>query len=559
MAKNKEIISIECLDLINRIVSIDDTDILIKEVMSQAQLFANVQGCIFFEVDSDRIMQLKYMDFKGLSDDQIKNVASLFETVSLSDAKNKELKKSFELCALNNQIVNSDNVYAEKNVDTSHIARFDEENDFATVSVLTLPISDRKGNVVGVAEFVNAQDENGKTINFIPDLRSKLLSLCNILALPLENKNLKRSYSQLLESFIEIWAGAIDTKSHYTGEHCQRVPIIVKMLASAATEDQKGSLKNFNMSDDDWYSLHIASWLHDCGKITTPEYIVDKATKLETVTNRIHEIRTRFEILRRDAHIAYLQKRLANMDSKENLQAEFVMEVKKLEDDFAFVASCNIGDDPIGEEEIKRLEQIGKKSFVRYFNRMLGLSWAEKNAIENSEPYTHPAEETLLQDRPDHIDVLNNKGELYNLKVKKGTINFEERKKINEHIEVTIDMLKALPLPKELSSVIEIAGCHHEWVNGQGYPHGLTGDQMSIQAKIVAIADVFEALTARDRPYKKPKKLSEVLQIMQEMKNIGHLDPDLYRVFIEKGVYVDYAKQYMDKEQIDSFNPMEML
>jgi len=555
----KEEFSKECIELIDKVNNINDIDVLTKEIILQARSLANAQGCVFFEVDANKVMQLKYMDFKGLTDVQIRRVASLFETVLLSDANNKVLKSSFELCALNNQIINTDNVYAEKNVDTSHIAKFDEENNFATVSVLTVPISGSNGSVIGVAEFINSQDDNGKTINFIPEVRNNIISVCKMLSCPLENKNLRRSYSQLLESFIEIWAKAIDTKSHYTGEHCQRVPIIVKMLASAAVEDQKSSLKNFSMSDDDWYSLHIASWLHDCGKITTPEYIVDKATKLETVTNRIHEIRTRFEILRRDAHIAYLQKRLANIDSKENLQAEFVTEVKKLEDDFAFVASCNIGDDPIGEEEIKRLEQIGKKSFVRYFNRMLGLSWAEKNAIENSEPYTHPAEETLLQDRPDHIDGLNNKGELYNLKVKQGTINFEERKKINEHIEVTIDMLKAIPLPKELSSVIEIAGCHHEWVNGQGYPHGLTGDQMSIQAKIVAIADVFEALTARDRPYKKPKKLSEVLQIMQEMKNIGHLDPDLYRVFIEKGVYMDYAKQYMEKEQIDNFNPMEML
>ncbi|MBE6444558.1 MAG: HD domain-containing protein [Alphaproteobacteria bacterium] len=558
MAKKEEF-SKECIELIDKVNNINDIDVLTKEIILQARSLANAQGCVFFEVDANKVMQLKYMDFKGLTDVQIRRVASLFETVLLSDANNKVLKSSFELCALNNQIINTDNVYAEKNVDTSHIAKFDEENNFATVSVLTVPISGSNGSVIGVAEFINSQDDNGKTINFIPEVRNNIISVCKMLSCPLENKNLRRSYSQLLESFIEIWAKAIDTKSHYTGEHCQRVPIIVKMLASAAVEDQKSSLKNFSMSDDDWYSLHIASWLHDCGKITTPEYIVDKATKLETVTNRIHEIRTRFEILRRDAHIAYLQKRLANIDSKENLQAEFVTEVKKLEDDFAFVASCNIGDDPIGEEEIKRLEQIGKKSFVRYFNRMLGLSWAEKNAIENSEPYTHPAEETLLQDRPDHIDGLNNKGELYNLKVKQGTINFEERKKINEHIEVTIDMLKAIPLPKELSSVIEIAGCHHEWVNGQGYPHGLTGDQMSIQAKIVAIADVFEALTARDRPYKKPKKLSEVLQIMQEMKNIGHLDPDLYRVFIEKGVYMDYAKQYMEKEQIDNFNPMEML
>ena len=165
----------------------------------------------------------------------------------------------------------------------------------------------------------------------------------------------------------------------------------------------------------------------------------------------------------------------------------------------------------------------------------------------------------MLQDLPDHLIDGFNRGELHNLKIHHGTITKEERAKINDHINVTIDMLKALPFPKELSNVVEYAGCHHEWVNGKGYPNHLTGSQMSVPAKIMAIADVFEALTARDRPYKEPKKLSEVLRIMQEMKNIGHSDPDLYRVFITHKVYLDYAEQYIEKEQIDEINPEEYL
>lgn len=238
------------------------------------------------------------------------------------------------------------------------------------------------------------------------------------------------------------------------------------------------------MSDDDWYALHIASWLHDCGKIITPEYIIDKAAKLETIHNRIHEIRTRFEVLRRDAHIEYLQKRLHNIDTQENLQAEFVAKVKQLNDDFEFIGTCNIGDTALTKEDIERLDKIAGRSFVRYFNRMTGLSWGEKKLINTPSVYTKPEVEYVLQDRPEQVAGPYNQGELTNIKIIQGTINDAEREKINEHIVTTINMLKNLPFPSELTNIVEYAGAHHERVDGKGYPNGLTGDQMSIPAKL---------------------------------------------------------------------------
>ena len=294
---------------------------------------------------------------------------------------------------------------------------------------------------------------------------------------------------------------------------------------------------------------------YDCGKITTPEYIVDKATKLETIYNRIHEIRDRFEILRRDAHIEYLKKRLANTESQEELQKEFIGKVKQLEDDFSFIARCNTGDTPVTEADIRRLEKLTEIKFMRYFDRTKGLSWSERENIKDMRAYQNPGYEELLQNRPDLISKGYNYGELYNLEIPRGTITKEEREKINEHIVVTIDMLKAIHFPKELSKVVEYAGAHHERIDGKGYPNGLTGEQMSIPAKIMAIADIFEALTASDRPYKEPKKLSEVLRIMKDMKNEGHIDPDLYHVFIESGVYKEYAEQYISPNQIDEIRP----
>ena len=559
MRNANDIILNNFLELSRNINQEQDIAELIRKVMTAASEAATADGCFFFEVSPEKYMSLTYANINSLNTTKrLFENFSLFQPVFVPDIRNKIAKHPAEVCAYNREIINFPNI-ASSGLDTSLISKFDEEYNYSTVSVLAIPLIDRKNNLLGVAQFINAKDNSGKIIAFTNEIQNILISICGLITISLEARISNANYKQLLESFIEVLARAIDAKSPYTGSHCQRVPIITRLLATAAAEQTEGPLKDFELNPDDWYALHIASWLHDCGKITTPEYIVDKATKLETINNRIHEIRNRFEILRRDAHIAYLQKRLANTDSKENLQAEFVAKVKQLEDDFAFVAECNKGDIELSAKEQKRLDKIAEQHYVRYFNRMLGLSWAERNRIKNTELYAHPAEEMLLQDRPDQLVDNYNRGELYNLKTPQGTITNEERQKINEHIEITIKMLEALPFPKELANIVEYAGCHHERVDGKGYPHGLTGNQMSIPAKIMASADVFEALTARDRPYKEPKKLSEVLRIMRDMKNSGHLDPDLYEVFIKSKVYLDYAEQYIEKTQIDDINPEEFL
>lgn len=559
MAANADILP-DLLKLNNLLVVEKDFTIVIENIMDTAASICNADCGFFYTLNDDNFLSLDYSFNKSQcaalrGSDNL----TLFQTVYLPERKNKNPKSVVETCYFNNEVVNTVNLYGSSDLDNSFFIAYDENNAYRTISVLTLPIVSRKGNIVGIAQLVNPQDYNGKTVVFTSEMQKTAQSVLSLAGLVLENRRLNEAYGQLLESFIEVLARAIDAKSPYTGAHCQRVPVIARLLATAAVQEETGPLRNFEMSSEDWYALHIASWLHDCGKVTTPEYIVDKATKLETIYNRIHEIRDRFEILRRDAHIEYLKKRLNNVDKQENLQIEFVNKVKQLENDFAFIAACNIGDAPLTDDDIQRLEHLSKIKFIRYFNRMLGLSWAERDNIKSPELYEHPSWENLLQNRDDHIFGQYNRGELYNLEIRQGTINKEEREKINEHIIVTIDMLKALPFPKELSKVVEYAGAHHERVDGKGYPNGLTGDEMSIPAKIMAIADIFEALTANDRPYKKPKKLSEVLRIMQEMKNTGHIDPDLYKVFITSKVYMDYAEQYISPQQIDEINPDEYL
>ena len=562
MADATEIILENFINLLNNTAeNSHNTDDVIVKVMEAAAKIANADGYFFFNVTSGYFLNLLYSRINSLAT-TIAGTANMrmFPSVYLPDVRDKKDKHPAEICAINQEIINSSNILNESGVDTSDLAEFDRANDYTTVSALVFPLFNSKHNVVGVAQFINATDNKGKIINFTQDDQEKMMAMCQIIAIALERKQLSEAYTQLLESFVDVLAKAIDAKSPYTGLHCQKVPIITRMLATAAVQETKGPLKNFFFFYNDWYALHIASWLHDCGKIITPEYIMDKSAKLETINNRIHEIRSRFEILRRDAHIEYLQKRLKNADTKEKLQAEFVAKVEKMTDDFEFVGKCNIGDEALTKQDIERLDKIAEEySFVRYFSRMTGLSWGEKKLINTPSTYINPEVEHVLQDRPEQVAGPYNQGELTNIKIKQGTINNAERQKINEHIVTTINMLKNLPFPPELANIVEYAGAHHERVDGKGYPNGLTGEQMSIPAKIMAIADVYEALTAKDRPYKEPKKLSQVLKIMQEMKNTGHLDPDLYELFIKSGVYMDYAKEYIDKNQIDDINPEEFL
>ncbi len=382
----------------------------------------------------------------------------------------------------------------------------------------------------------------------------------------------QEAQKELMDSFIKLIADAIDAKSPYTGGHCKRVPVIAMMLAEKADEMKEGTFKDFSFkSKEEWEEFEMGAWLHDCGKITTPEYVVDKATKLETIYNRIHEIRTRFEVIWRDIEIAYYE-RLIKGEDQETLQAWKEKQHRALMDDFAFIAESNIGGEFMSEEKKERIRSIAKRVWVRHFDDRSGLSDNELMRYEGVEKRPVPAVEQLLNDRPEHliepvdIDVeayrkqgfklevpehLYNYGEIYNLCIEKGTLTDEERFKINEHVIMSIKMLEQLPYPEHMTRIPEYAGTHHESVIGTGYPRRLTKDDLSVPARIMAIADIFEALTASDRPYKKGKTLSEAIKIMSFMKKDEHIDAELFELFLRSGVYKIHAKRYLKPEQID--------
>ncbi|MGM0516342.1 MAG: HD domain-containing phosphohydrolase [Pseudomonadota bacterium] len=375
----------------------------------------------------------------------------------------------------------------------------------------------------------------------------------------------------LMDAFVELVAQAIDDKSSYTGAHCRRVPELAMLLAEKAQQSERPPFDRFAFADEhEWREFRIAAWLHDCGKIATPEFVVDKESKLQTIHDRIHEIRTRFEVLRRDAEIDCLT---ACRDDPENEAAHrdaLERRLKRLEDDFAFVAACNDGSQVMDKRAVARLETLARVSWKRHFDDRLGLSGPERTR-RGEERGPLPADEPLLADKPWHViehdapveydprygirmDVpehLYNRGELHNLKIPRGTLTSEERFKIQEHVIGTIRMLDRLPLPPELSRVPRYASTHHERMDGQGYPRGLTGEDLSWPERIMALADVFEALTAADRPYKQAKSVPVAIDILHDMVRNGHLDRDVFVLFLESGAYLEYARRYLPEEQIE--------
>jgi HD-GYP domain-containing protein (c-di-GMP phosphodiesterase class II) len=445
-----------------------------------------------------------------------------------SGANNDSLVAAYS--ALHKQTVNIADAYTEAHFDFSGTRSFDAGTGYRSRSFLSVPLKDQEGEVLGVLQLINAtHPQTGEVVAFSGTDQSLAESLASQAAIAITNRNLAIQLEELFESFINLINLAIDEKSHYTGGHCQRVPALTMMLAEAVNATRVGPLATFAMDDRDRYELKIAGLLHDCGKVTTPVHVVDKATKLHTLCDRIDLIDTRFEVLKRDREIAALRAHLAlrelrDAPAESRLWAECRAQIAALDDDRSFLRTANKGTESMGEADLQRVRDMGRSN-----------TWRNVAGVEA---------EFLSAD------------EVENLTIRAGTLTAAERETINYHIVATIKMLEQLPWPKHLKRVPEYAGGHHERMDGKGYPKGLTRDQMSVQARVMGIADIFEALTARDRPYKPGMKLSQAMGIMHKFRMNGHIDPDLFEVFVKEGVYLRYAEQFLDAWQIDDVNPL---
>lgn len=474
--------------------------------------------------------------------------------------------------ALRKHTVNIEDVYSETRFDLAGTRSFDAATGYRTVSMVTIPMVRRNGDVVGVLQFMNAMDPgDGRIVPFANGIVDLLEAMASQAAISLDVNQLIDEQKELLDALVRVIALVIDARSPYTGGHCRRVPELSVMLAEAACAQTSGPLADFNFeTEDEWREFRTGAWLHDCGKVAVPDHIIDKSTKLEMIYNRIHEIRTRFEVLWRDVEIRRLERIVAGTDAV-LADAEAEEEKRRLREDFEFVAECNIGCDFMGTEKAIRLREIGERTWRRHFDDRIGISEDERLRLAATPPRELPAVESLLADHPHMViprdqahmpdprygfkmnvpEHIANGGELYNLCVMRGTLTEEERFRINEHMIHTVITLESLPYPKSMRRVPEFAGTHHETLTGTGYPRRLTEEELSIPARIVAIADIFEALTAVDRPYKKGKPLSESIRILAGMRDRRHIDADLFDLFLTSGVYLEYGRRFLHADQID--------
>ena len=417
--------------------------------------------------------------------------------------------------------INIPDVYQAEGFDFTGTRKFDEASGYRSKSFLTIPMKNHENEIIGVLQLINGIDqETGDIIPFSSMAQRFAESLASQAAVALTNHNLIEGLKKLFEAFIQLIASAIDEKSPYTGGHCKRVPELTLMLAQAAIDNKVGPLKDFDMTEKEFYELKIAGWLHDCGKVITPESVMDKPTKLSTIYDRIDLIETRFMLYTQQLELDFLYQKLSNpaLDIAA-LEQMFLDSKAQLNTDLAFLRKVNFGGEFMTPEDQQRVLTIGEIEFT------------------TSDGKTH----RLLTEN-----------EIYNLHISRGTLTREEREVVNNHIVVTIEMLEALPYPKDLRRVPEYAGGHHERMDGRGYPKGLTREQMSVPARIMGIADIFEALTSQDRPYKKAKTLTESLQILGKMKLDNHIDPDLFDIFMRDKIYLRYAEMFLDPSQIDA-------
>ncbi len=419
-------------------------------------------------------------------------------------------------CALNDKLINIEDVYKSEEFNFEGPKAFDAATGYRTKSMLVVPMKNYDGDIIGVVQLINKQNKDEKSVAFTKDDEDLILSMSSQAAMSITQQRLVRDLENLLDSFIQAIATAIGEKSKYTQGHINRVSEIALDIAQAVNEDNEGLYREKFFDEYQLKEIDVAAWMHDVGKITTPDHVVDKSTKLETIYDRIHTVEVKFELLKKEIEIEYLNKLIQNKNN-ESIEKEFNDTIKQIQEDLLFIQMANKGSEFMSDEDIQRVHKIAQYQIT--------INNIKQNILTQNE-----------------ID---------NLCIAKGTLTNDERHIINNHARLSYEILNSLPFPKRLQRVPEIASGHHEKINGQGYPLGLKGDEITFEARILAIADIFEALTASDRPYKNANTLNQSLKIMSFMVKDGELDKDLVKFFIDKKLYLKYANNNLLPEQMD--------
>ncbi|MGB5920035.1 HD domain-containing phosphohydrolase [Arcobacter sp.] len=510
------------IDIGKSLTSEKNFDVLMEKILLGAKEFSDADGGTLYLVSDDE----KRLKFQVVQTDSLSIKMGGTEgkitwpelPLYKEDGKPNEQMVA-ALCALDGKLINIPDVYETKDFNFEGTKKFDESTGYRTKSMLVIPMKNHEDDVIGVLQLLNKMDDDGNTITFTNEDKQLIESMASQAAVSITNNRLITELENLLDSFIKSIATAIGEKSEYTGGHINRVAEIAETLTKAINDDTT-VFKDINFSADEIKQMSRAAWLHDIGKIVTPEYVVDKGKKLETIYDRVNTVKAKFEIVKKDYELAYY-KNLSNTSSqkeKEQLTIAFQNKITSLEEDLDFVISCNTGGEFMEDEKIERIKEIAKEK--------LKINGEDMNLLSENE--------------------------VYNLCIKKGTLTNEERDIINNHVTVSYKMLETMPFPKKLRRVPVIAGSHHKMVKGGGYSAPEILDlPMTIEDKILAVADVFEALTANDRPYKKANSLNTSLKILSFMIKDQHLDRDIVKFFVDNNLHLDYANKYLSEEQMD--------
>ncbi len=507
-------------------------DRLLEMIVELARSLTHADAGTLYIVDEDKT----HLNFVVLQNDTMNtrmggtsgNPITLPPVKLYDDAGQPNHANVSSYAALTGQFVNIPDVYCAEGFDFTGPRRYDAATGYRSQSMLVMPMRNHENEVIGVLQLLNAKDQDGTVREFSDEGLEAVRSLATQAAVALTNTQLIAGLKALLYSFMQSIAAAIDAKSPYTRGHIDRVVDLTMRIAESINAQAEGPFAQVRFTPDELEELKLAAWMHDVGKITTPVHVVDKATKLETIIDRIEIIRARFRYIGKAMQAELLERLLEMAGAGASRQEMFAvteeMETRRqeLEADLAFVEGCNQPGEFMSDERIARVKDIASRTYGD----------DEGGQGGNQKPWLTP-------------------DEVENLCIRKGSLTDAERKIIEDHTVVTLDMLGRLPFPKRLRRVPEFAGSHHEKLDGTGYPNKLSGDQLPLQARILAVADVFEALTARDRPYKPPMKLSQALKILGFMCKDKHIDPEVFELVKASGIVGDYAAAHLGPDQND--------
>ena len=425
------------------------------------------------------------------------------------------------MVALTKKTTVIDDVYTENTFDFEGTKAFDNTTGYRSSSMLVVPLLNHENETIGVLQLINKQTTYSNAAPFDSFDIESTNALAAQASIAIINATLIHELQESFELFISTIATVINTKSKETGEHVRKVSIIADMLAKAIHKTSTGKYKDVFYTDDELKQINLAALLHDVGKIATPEYIMNKSKKLEKIIDGIVLFDERIEILKRDIEIDYLNKELTLLKAQQTVPHDLHTDKEKalasLEEIRTFLHECNVGSEYLNQDKIKRLTTLSQKSYLL-------------------------KDESIAFIRED---------ELENLSIPRGTLNTEERDIIHNHAHVSVDILDSIKFPKSLQLVPDIACNHHEKLDGTGYPRQLSAKDLTLEDRIMILADMFEALSASNRSYKVPNSMNEIIVILKKFIDDGHMDKDLVKFFFESGTYKEYAKNELHPSQQD--------